>query len=163
LLPKHVVVASLRSENHHDEVRIGIAADEVVGTYSVNTEDLLEQAPEKCAAFAIGMFAARRPPGAGDRFAPAARSFFRALVFEFCGDAADCWRGLRGRDLEDGMKSRLSSTIWTLVLLNGVISFVVLGLAFSAGKESGRSVPLDFGSAAGGRCSSPSCWRWPRP
>src|SRR5258705_8759891 len=46
LLPKHVVVASLRSENHHDEVRIGIAADEVVGTYSVNTEDLLEQAPE---------------------------------------------------------------------------------------------------------------------
>ena len=46
LLPKHVVVASLRGENHHDEVRIGIAADEVVGTYSVNPEDLLEQAPE---------------------------------------------------------------------------------------------------------------------
>src|SRR6202035_1737847 len=46
LLPRHVVVASLRSENHHDEVRIGIAADEVIGTYSVNEEDLLEQAPE---------------------------------------------------------------------------------------------------------------------
>ena len=46
LLPKHVVVASLRSENRPDELRIGIAADEVVGTYSVNTEDLLEQAPE---------------------------------------------------------------------------------------------------------------------
>src|SRR3989442_6048259 len=46
LLPKHVVVASLRSESHHDDVRIGIAADEVIGTYSVNTEDLLEQAPE---------------------------------------------------------------------------------------------------------------------
>ena len=45
LLPKHVVVASLRGE-HHDDVRIGIAADEVIGTYSVNTEDLLEQAPE---------------------------------------------------------------------------------------------------------------------
>jgi len=29
---------------------------------------------------------------------------------------------LRGRDLEDGMKSRLSSTIWALVLLNGVFS-----------------------------------------
>ena len=31
---------------HHDDLRIGIAADEVIGTYSVNTEDLLEQAPE---------------------------------------------------------------------------------------------------------------------
>ena len=47
LLPKHVVVASLRSESHHDDLRLGIAADEVVGTYSVNdAEDLLEQAPE---------------------------------------------------------------------------------------------------------------------
>src|SRR5256884_7026981 len=46
LLPKHVVVASLRIENHHEDIRIGIAADEVIGTYSVNTEDLLEQAPE---------------------------------------------------------------------------------------------------------------------
>src|SRR5207253_1459830 len=35
-----------RSESHHEDVRIGIAADEVIGTYSVNTEDLLEQAPE---------------------------------------------------------------------------------------------------------------------
>jgi chemotaxis signal transduction protein len=46
LLPKHVVVASLRVENHHEDLRIGIASDEVIGTYSVNTEDLLEQAPE---------------------------------------------------------------------------------------------------------------------
>jgi purine-binding chemotaxis protein CheW len=46
LLPKHVVVASLRSENHHEDVRIGIASDEVIGTYSVKNEDLLEQAPE---------------------------------------------------------------------------------------------------------------------
>jgi len=46
LLPKHVVVASLRGENHHEDTRIGIAADEVIGTYSVNNEDLLEQAPE---------------------------------------------------------------------------------------------------------------------
>ena len=46
LLPKHVVVASLRGD-HHDDLRLGIAADEVVGTYSVNdSEDLLEQAPE---------------------------------------------------------------------------------------------------------------------
>jgi twitching motility protein PilJ len=48
------------------------------------------------------------------------------------------------------MKSRLSSTIWTLVLLNGVISFVVLGLAFSAGKKAGEASLFDFGSAAGG-------------
>jgi len=47
LLPKHVVVASLRAEAHRDEIRIAIAADEVVGTYSVNdAEDLLQQAPE---------------------------------------------------------------------------------------------------------------------
>ncbi len=46
LLPKHVVVAALRDPAQHDAVRLGIAADEVVGTYSVNTEDLLEQAPE---------------------------------------------------------------------------------------------------------------------
>ncbi len=47
LLPKHVVVASLRAEGHRDEIRVGIAADEVVGTYSViDAEDLLEQAPE---------------------------------------------------------------------------------------------------------------------
>ncbi len=48
------------------------------------------------------------------------------------------------------MKSRLSSTIWTLVLLNGVIGFVVLGLAFSAGKKAGEASLFDFGSPAGG-------------
>jgi len=46
LLPKHVVVASLSGDEKHEAVRIGIAADEVVGTYSVNNEDFLEQAPE---------------------------------------------------------------------------------------------------------------------
>ena len=47
LLPKHVVVASLRGDGHHDDLRLGIAADEVVGTYSLrDREDLLEQAPE---------------------------------------------------------------------------------------------------------------------
>ena len=46
LLPKHVVVASLRGEAGHDDLRVGIAADEVIGTYSVTTDDLLEQAPE---------------------------------------------------------------------------------------------------------------------
>src|SRR5260370_25517827 len=76
--------------------------------------------------------------------------FFRGQAFEFCGDDADRWRGLRGRDLEGGMKSRLSSTIWTLVLLNGVAGFVVLGLAFSAGKKAGEASLFDFGSPAGG-------------
>src|SRR5260221_3443372 len=47
LLPKHVVVASLRGDGNHDDLRLGIAAVEVVGTYSVkNAEDLLDQAPE---------------------------------------------------------------------------------------------------------------------
>jgi purine-binding chemotaxis protein CheW len=47
LLPKHVVVASLRGDAHRDDLRLGIAADEVVGTYSVNeNEDLLQEAPE---------------------------------------------------------------------------------------------------------------------
>ena len=47
LLPKHVVVASLRGGGQHEDLRVGIAADEVVGTYSViDAEDLLEQAPE---------------------------------------------------------------------------------------------------------------------
>jgi purine-binding chemotaxis protein CheW len=46
LLPKHVVVASLRGDGRHDDLRVGIAADEVIGTYVVNTDDLLEQAPE---------------------------------------------------------------------------------------------------------------------
>src|SRR5215467_15306385 len=47
LLPKHVVVASLRGGGHSEDLRVGIAADEVVGTFSVKeAEDLLEQAPE---------------------------------------------------------------------------------------------------------------------
>jgi purine-binding chemotaxis protein CheW len=54
LLPKHVVVAALRSESHHENVRIGITADEVIGTYSVKNEDFLEQAPENV-PYCIGM------------------------------------------------------------------------------------------------------------
>jgi purine-binding chemotaxis protein CheW len=46
LLPKHVVVASLRVEGSHEDLRLGIASDEVVGTYSVTADDLLRQAPE---------------------------------------------------------------------------------------------------------------------
>jgi purine-binding chemotaxis protein CheW len=46
LLPKHVVVASLRGDAHRDDVRLGIASDEVIGTYSVNSDDMLERPPE---------------------------------------------------------------------------------------------------------------------
>ena len=47
LLPKHVVVASLRGDAHRDDLRLGIAADEVVGTYAVrDAEDLLQEAPD---------------------------------------------------------------------------------------------------------------------
>src|SRR5436190_6578156 len=66
--------------------------------------------------------------------------FFRGPAFKFGGDHADRQGGLRGRDLEGGMKSRLSSTIWMLVLLNAVVGCVVLWLAFNAGKKArGRS------------------------
>lgn len=46
LLPRHVVVASLRGDARHEDVRIGIAADEVIGTYLVTSDAVLEQAPE---------------------------------------------------------------------------------------------------------------------
>src|SRR5690242_20804219 len=51
------------------------------------------------------------------------------------------------------MKSRLSSTIWTLVLVNGLALLGVLWLAYSAGRQSGGASMLDFGalpSAASG-------------
>jgi purine-binding chemotaxis protein CheW len=46
LLPKHVVVASLKGDGRHEDVRLGIASDEVVGTFSVSPDAMLEQAPE---------------------------------------------------------------------------------------------------------------------
>src|SRR6266404_5160674 len=47
------------------------------------------------------------------------------------------------------MKSRLSSTIWTLVLLNALAGSFVLWLAFNAGKKAGEASFFDFGSPAG--------------
>src|SRR6202795_1147783 len=52
------------------------------------------------------------------------------------------------------MKSRLSSTIWTLVLFNGLVVFGVLGLAFSAGRQSNGVSLLDFGSLPGSASGS---------
>jgi purine-binding chemotaxis protein CheW len=46
LRPRHVVVASLPADGHREILRVGIAADEVIGTYSVNSDEVLEQAPE---------------------------------------------------------------------------------------------------------------------
>jgi chemotaxis signal transduction protein len=45
LPPKHVVVASLAADDDHDYMRIGIAADEVIGTYSTADPLLIEEAP----------------------------------------------------------------------------------------------------------------------
>jgi purine-binding chemotaxis protein CheW len=45
LLPKHVVVAALKGDAHREDLRLGIAADEVIGTYSATEDALLDQAP----------------------------------------------------------------------------------------------------------------------
>jgi chemotaxis signal transduction protein len=45
LLPKHLVVASVRSEADRDDLRVGLAADEVIGTYSTTEPLLVEEAP----------------------------------------------------------------------------------------------------------------------
>jgi chemotaxis signal transduction protein len=45
LPPKHVVVASLAADDDHDYMRIGIASDEVIGTYSTADPLLVEEAP----------------------------------------------------------------------------------------------------------------------
>jgi purine-binding chemotaxis protein CheW len=45
LTPRHVVVASLKDEADQDNLRLGIAADEVIGTYSTAEPLLIEEAP----------------------------------------------------------------------------------------------------------------------
>lgn len=47
LHPKHVVVASLRGEGDQDDLRIGIAADEVIGTYSTSDPLMTDEAPRE--------------------------------------------------------------------------------------------------------------------
>src|SRR5215475_3140720 len=51
---------------------------------------------------------------------------------------------------EEGMKSRLSSKIWTLVLVNSVVLLAVIGFAYSAGRQSGGASILDLGSLPAG-------------
>lgn len=45
LPPKHCVVALWKGANGEDDVRLGIAADEVFGTYSTSEPLLVEEAP----------------------------------------------------------------------------------------------------------------------
>jgi chemotaxis signal transduction protein len=47
LLPKHVVVSALKGDPHQEDLRLGIAADEVIGTFSVTEDSLLDQVPEE--------------------------------------------------------------------------------------------------------------------
>lgn len=47
LLPRHVVVAALRDEESATSVRLGIAADEVIGTYTAADDALLDQMPSE--------------------------------------------------------------------------------------------------------------------
>lgn len=47
LLPKHVVVAVLQGEAQAQEFRLGMAADEVIGTFSVTDDALIEQVAEE--------------------------------------------------------------------------------------------------------------------
>jgi methyl-accepting chemotaxis protein len=42
------------------------------------------------------------------------------------------------------MKSRLSSTIWTLVVLNGIVLAAVIALAYNAGRQAGNVSFFDF-------------------
>ncbi len=48
------------------------------------------------------------------------------------------------------MKARLSSTIWMLALWNGLALFLVLGMAYHAGRVSGGASMFDFGSLPSG-------------
>ena len=48
------------------------------------------------------------------------------------------------------MKSRLSSTIWTLVILNAAVILVVVGLAFSAGRSANGASMFDIGAMPSG-------------
>jgi purine-binding chemotaxis protein CheW len=45
LPPRHVVVAGLAAEGERDYLRIGIAADEVIGTYSTADPLMVDEAP----------------------------------------------------------------------------------------------------------------------
>jgi len=45
LLPKHVVVTNIGGENGEEDLRLGIASDEVIGTYTLGPEAVLDETP----------------------------------------------------------------------------------------------------------------------
>ena len=45
LLPKHVVVTNIRGENGDEDLLLGIASDEVIGTNTLGPEAMLDEAP----------------------------------------------------------------------------------------------------------------------
>jgi purine-binding chemotaxis protein CheW len=45
LLPRSVIVAVLAGDEHIEDTHIGLASDEVIGTYPASAESLLDQAP----------------------------------------------------------------------------------------------------------------------
>lgn len=45
LMPRNVVVAVLSGEGEREDLRLGIAADEVIGTFAASQQSLLDQAP----------------------------------------------------------------------------------------------------------------------
>jgi methyl-accepting chemotaxis protein len=52
------------------------------------------------------------------------------------------------------MKSRLSSTIWTLVVFNGIVLAAVVALAYNAGHQAGNASILDFAALPSGAVGS---------
>jgi len=52
------------------------------------------------------------------------------------------------------MKSRLSSTIWTLVVFNGIVLAAVVALAYNAGHQSGNGSIFDFAALPSGAAGS---------
>ncbi|HEX3543206.1 MAG TPA: methyl-accepting chemotaxis protein [Candidatus Acidoferrum sp.] len=52
------------------------------------------------------------------------------------------------------MKSRLSSTIWTLVVFNGIVLAAVVALAYNAGHQAGNVSILDFAALPSGAVGS---------
>jgi purine-binding chemotaxis protein CheW len=45
LLPRSIIVAVLTGDEHNEDVHVGIAADEVIGTFPASSESLLDHAP----------------------------------------------------------------------------------------------------------------------
>jgi chemotaxis signal transduction protein len=45
LQPRHIVVAKLKKQTESEDIRIGVAADEVIGTFSTAEPLLVDQAP----------------------------------------------------------------------------------------------------------------------